>query len=312
MFLVSFLNFYIYKYYCIHFNLIQRYVWTRKTSYFSEILHFLSWSMLTSMTISVTKQVVNMALNVYIGVIANAAIGISTQLNSGVYSFVSNFQLAFNPRIMKLYAENQMDKLKLLLIKSSKYSLLLMLLFSVPLMFNMEFVVDIWLNQVPIYVVVFSQFAIIESIISSVSTPLTITIHAIGNIKRYSIVMTTVLLSNIPIAYILLYHSISPYYVIAYQILVQFILCLYRFKYVNRYIQIGLKNYVRRVINPVILTAVISCAICFYISRMSLGSRFLNVIIEVIIVGLVIMIIGISSQERISTLNFIKSYLHKK
>ena len=55
--------------------------------------------------------------------------------------------------------------------------------------------------------------------------------------------MTTVLLSNIPIAYILLYHSISPYYVIAYQILVQFILCLYRFKYVNRYIQIGV--YIR-------------------------------------------------------------------
>lgn len=112
MFLVSFFNYLAYRFYCLHCKLIQKYEFVRNSSSFKEILGFISWNMLSSTSITIQKQIINIAINAYCGVIANAAVGLATQLSAGVSTFVSNFQLAFNPRLMKLYASRQFEELK--------------------------------------------------------------------------------------------------------------------------------------------------------------------------------------------------------
>lgn len=88
--------------------------------------------MLSSTSITIQKQIINIAINAYCGVIANAAVGLATQLSAGVSTFVSNFQLAFNPRLMKLYASRQFEELKKMLQWTTKLSVLLLLLFQYP------------------------------------------------------------------------------------------------------------------------------------------------------------------------------------
>ena len=186
MFLVSFFNYLAYRFYCLHCKLIQKYEFVRNSSSFKEILGFISWNMLSSTSITIQKQIINIAINAYCGVIANAAVGLATQLSAGVSTFVSNFQLAFNPRLMKLYASRQFEELKKMLQWTTKLSVLLLLLFSIPILLNLNYVIHVWLKQIPTYLVVFSLLSIMESIVAAISTPLTIVIHAVGKIKYHN------------------------------------------------------------------------------------------------------------------------------
>lgn len=306
MFLVPLLNLFVYRFYCIHYGLVEKYILVRKFSEFREVLGFVSWNMLSSSSITIQKQIVNIAINTYCGVIANAAVGLATQLSAGVSTFVSNFQLAFNPGLMKLYASSQFEELKKMLQWTTKLSLLLLLFFSIPVLLNLEFVINVWLKQVPTYVVVFSLFTIIESIVAAISTPLTIVIHAIGKIKYYSIILSSITLMNIPIAYLLLYIGLHPAWVIASQTFNQVILCLFRFMYLNRCLCISKLQYMINVIFPTALVSLFGIIICFLISQIHFVCQFVNIVLECITMGVLILIFGLTKSEKKSIYNFLK------
>ena len=309
MFLVPLLNLFVYRFYCIHYGLIKKYILVRKLSEFRGILGFLSWNMLSSSSITIQKQIVNIAINTYCGVIANAAVGLATHLSAGVSTFVSNFQLAFNPGLMKLYASSQFEELKKMLQWTTKLSLLLLLFFSIPVLLNLEFVIKVWLKQVPTYVVVFSLFTIIESIVAAISTPLTIVIHAVGKIKYYSIILSSITLMNIPIAYLLLYIGLHPAWVIASQTFNQMILCVFRFMYLNKYLNISKRQYMIKVIFPTALVSLFGVIVCFLISQMYFVYQLINIILECLAMGVLILLLGLTKSEKVSIYNLVKTNL---
>lgn len=74
---------------------------------YKELMSFSGWSFLGQVAIVFSSQGNNILLNMFYGVVVNAALGISNQVNSALMSFVSNFQTAFKPQITKSYASNE-------------------------------------------------------------------------------------------------------------------------------------------------------------------------------------------------------------
>lgn len=89
------------------------------------------------------------------GVTVNAAMGIANQVQSAVYSFVGNFQTAFNPQIVKSYASGDRGYFIDLIMRTSKYSYYLLYVISLPLYLCCEEVLALWLGEVPTYTVSF-------------------------------------------------------------------------------------------------------------------------------------------------------------
>ena len=116
---------------------------------FKEILSFSGWNLISGIAIMSAGQGGNMLLNIFYGVVVNAAMGITNQVNSAVYQFVSNFQTAFNPQIVKSYAENDRSYFIRLIFGASKMSYFLMLLLAVPVFLNIDFLLGVWLTNVP-------------------------------------------------------------------------------------------------------------------------------------------------------------------
>ena len=81
----------------------------------------------------------------------NAAMGIANQVNGAVNQFVSNFQVAFRPQLVKNYASGSLDSLRILIISTSKYSFILLFGIVCPFIFNMHFILELWLGDVPFY-----------------------------------------------------------------------------------------------------------------------------------------------------------------
>jgi O-antigen/teichoic acid export membrane protein len=78
---------------------------------FSSLFHFSLYSLLGNAANVGAQQGVNLLVNSFTNVAVNAAIGVSNQLSRGIYSFITNFQIAFNPILVKMYARNELSDL---------------------------------------------------------------------------------------------------------------------------------------------------------------------------------------------------------
>src|SRR5690606_13730712 len=128
---------------------------------------------------------VNILLNIFFGPAINAARGIAFQVRGAVNSFVYNFQIAMNPQIIKSYAINDLKYMHELIYQGAKYSFFLLFVISLPILFETEMILRLWLKIVPDYTVIFTRLVIINILIDSVSGPLMTGAQASGKIKVY-------------------------------------------------------------------------------------------------------------------------------
>ena len=103
-----------------------------------EMMSFSGWMLVGQLAYVGSTQGLNMVTNLFFGVAANAAVGIATQVDTAVYSFVNNFQVAFNPQLVQSYAGKDYERNKKLILGTSKYSFYLAI-FS-KLLFNFCFI----------------------------------------------------------------------------------------------------------------------------------------------------------------------------
>ena len=181
---------------------------------YKQILSFSTWTLLGAVANISRNQGMGIILNVFYGVAVNAAIGIANQVNASVNQLVTGFQQAFNPQLTKVEVSKNRDMQTDLITKTSKYSFYIILLLSVPLLYNLEYVLRLWLDEIPLYTTDFCYWIIIASLIDSISGPLWVTIFATGKIKNYQIFVSSTLLLILPITYLCSWFNVSPYWMI--------------------------------------------------------------------------------------------------
>jgi len=190
-----------------------RFKWFWDKKMFLERMGFGGWTMLQGTSAIAALQGVNMLLNVFHGVIANAAYGIMTQVSGAMTQFASNFFTAVNPQITKSYAKGDMDYLHSLLFHSIKFSFLISFVISVPLVLNMDFILHLWLKIVPEYAVVFCQIRVADWCLCMFFIPIMMAITATGKIKRFLIIDSILTMNNLIFVYILFKFDFSPAFV---------------------------------------------------------------------------------------------------
>ena len=113
---------------------------------FKEIFGYAGWSMVSGCATLGSQQGGNILLNVYNGVAANAAFGIANLVNNAIYGFVTNFQAAFNPQIVKSYATGEHKGMYGLINRTSLFSYYLLLVIAIPFIVKAEIVLKLWLG----------------------------------------------------------------------------------------------------------------------------------------------------------------------
>jgi len=151
----------LYKLYCNKVFTTCRYNFFWDKSLYKKLMSFSGWSLFGSVANVGAQQGLNILLNIFFGVAINAAMGIANQVSSAVFGFVSNFQTAFNPQIVKSYAMNDRTYFMNLIFQSSKFSYYLLLLLSVPLLISTDFILQVWLTNVPEYTASFCRLIIL-------------------------------------------------------------------------------------------------------------------------------------------------------
>ena len=177
---------------------------------FREIVSFSGWSLFASSAIALNNQGILILLNMFFAPAVVAARSITIQVNMTIHQFVSNFQTAAVPQIVKRYAAGEYEGSKRLLLETAKYSFYLMLILTVPICFTAEQLLTLWLDTVPPYTVIFLQLIVIQSLFQAIDTSFYYAIYAKGQLKLNALFSPTVLFLTFPAVYILFKMGYSP------------------------------------------------------------------------------------------------------
>ena len=167
-----------------------------------KILAFSGFDLFSSVSVVARSQGVNMLLNMFFGVVMNAASGVAMQVQGVVLYFGRNLFDAARPRIIKYYSTGEYEKMGSLINKSSQLTTMVLLLLSVPLIVEIDYVLKLWLSVVPDYASTFCRYVLLFNIMTTAFLPVTIGIHATGRIKWISIMSGMMYILVIPFAYI--------------------------------------------------------------------------------------------------------------
>lgn len=299
----------IYGVYCNrHFEECHyRYVWDKEL--LKQMFSFAGWNFIGSSSALMRDAGVNIVLNLFCGPAVNAARGVAQQINHAVHNFSSNFMTAINPQITKSYANGDHEYMMKLIFRSSRYSFLLLMLLSLPIILNTEFILNLWLKEVPEHAVLFCQLILIFGMTESLSSPLITAMLATGKIRNYQIIVGGLQMMNLPISYLFLYLGFFPESVVVVAIAVG-LCCLASRLYMLRNM-IGLKSlqFITNVCLRVLSVFVISAIVPIYIvTQMEYGLlRFFITSVACIFCSIVaIMFVGCDKSERDMVVSFIK------
>lgn len=224
------------------------------------------------------------------------------QVTAQVKTFANSFTMALNPQITKQYAAGNLEASRKLVYAGSRYTFYLLTLISIPVIINIDYILKLWLGFVPEYTSQFVVFSILVSLIYSLSECVTKAIQATGRIKWFQIGISIIMLSELPIAWVLMELDYPPYAVMWPTLLTYSVAVLFRFWLIRSYVE---GYYFSEYMVTVILRSVILFTVCYGACSFTndlLPDGFIGLIISVLIcfavTASVVMTLGITKNER--------------
>jgi O-antigen/teichoic acid export membrane protein len=208
--IVAFINSTAYKIICTRKYSECRFQLRWDTILFKEIIGYTGWSLFGNIAWLARNQGINILLNMFFGPLVNAARSIASQINTVISSFGSNFSTSVYPQIIKSYASKDNKYYWDLTMKSSKLCYFLLLILSMPFLLETDFILALWLKNVPGYTSVFTRLILIDALFVSFTYSFGAANQATGNIKIYQLVIGGFLVLNIPVAILFFLLGFGP------------------------------------------------------------------------------------------------------
>lgn len=314
--LTTIIMFLFYRIYCKrHFKECQFQFVFEKTK-FKEMFSFAGWNIIGNMAYTFRTQGSNILLNLFFGPVVNAARGVAHQVDGAVEQFVTNFQTASNPQIVKSYAQQEYDSTMKLVCQCSKFSFYLIIILALPIIFQIDYILSIWLTSVPDYTAVFVQLILLNGIIDSISKALKTYIKATGEVKWYMIIQGGFYLMALPVIYLFLKLGYSPVSSIVVLVVFTFLGTFLRlFLVKQKAMGFSISSFIRRVMVPTALVGMSAFCLCYIYSKSfttnNLLSLVMNTIVFVVITGTLIWVLGLNKSERSYILSTIKKVIKR-
>lgn len=315
VFLSSFFSLLIYYWFCRRSYELSNIKLRFNKPIFFDVFKFSGWTLLGTFSNMLKNNGMNILLNIFYGPIINAARGISYQIYTAISSFTSSFQVAFTPQITKSYAHNDFEYLQKLILSSSKLSYYLMLVLSVPIFVDTNFILYLWLgNDIPSHTASFTQLVVLTGLIECLSPPIVNVLYANGRIRTFQIMISIIIMLVLPLSYFLLKQNYSPESALIVSLLLTILAHCVRLYFLKRCMPFKIFKYFKEIIIPIILftTFILLVPICISNKYHSIGNYIFTIFVVELILILGIYICGLRIDERHFIINKFKSIFRCK
>lgn len=285
-------------------------------SYIRQLLSFSGWNIFGTLAHLLRSNGINILLNIFFTPLINAANGFASQVLGGVSTLAQNVITASRPQIMKHYAKNNLREMFELTYSVSRYVFCLLWVMSFPIIVNINFVFALWLGkETPMYTQYFTVLVLIFGLIDAFSSSLATLVHATGNLKKFQIWVSIVLISLIPISYFVLKLGAPPQSVFYVSIVLGCLAQAVRLIILKELLPaFSILTYCKKVIMPIFLLVITSIVVIYLPYRIFLYHQagIINLIVVVILSCTLTVLIGLTQEERRLLLSKIFSFISVK
>ena len=307
---VSLIICFLYAIYCIRNFSESRYKYYWNNDLFNQMFNHSGWMLFGTSTNLLSTQGVNILMNIFFNVGVNAARGIAYQIQGAVNGFVSNFMMAVQPQIIKLYAQNEKEEMYKLVFSSSKYSFFLLFFIALPVLIETELIIKWWLKIVPEYVVLFTRLTIIDLFFVTLFPSIASVSQAAGKIKYYQVIIAIGFFFTFLFTYLFFKIGFSSYTAFIVMIIMSFTGLFGRLYVLNKQVAFPVRKYIYKVLLRIVCVFVLSSLLPIVI-RYIIAQPFLRFcgvcLASTLSIGLSIWFAGIEKNEK----EFIKAKLGK-
>lgn len=280
-----------------------RFVWVWTPGFLKSMFSYSSWIFVGSMAASLYTQGLNILLNMFFGPVINAAQGIAVQVQTAIMRFSENFQKALQPQIILSYAEKEKERLYSLVISGIKFSYFLMLFIALPLIFQVDTVLDWWLGDYPKETPIFVILFIVICLIRNYSGPLMMAVQATSKIKKVELCQCSLLFALVISYFFLKYFSIEPDVVICINVIADFIVLSFRVFVVLQQMHFDILRFMKQVCTPTLVVTILAVIFMYMISSIDMGESVFWKFIIIVLSNLISVIFltymfGLNKSER--------------
>lgn len=228
-----------------------------------QLIGFATWTLYGTMCIFLRAQGIAVILNRFFGIIANTAYGIANQVFGSIQFLSQSILNAIAPQIIKAEGENNRSRMIYLSLQACKHCFLLLSLVAIPLIFEMNSVLRLWLGIVPEYTVLLCRMLMIASIIDQITIGLNTSIQAMGNIRNYTFLIYTIKVLTLPLFWCALKMDYPIEYAITIYIIFELASSIVRLPYIIRKTHITTSQFYNNVLRRIILPCLAMIGACY-------------------------------------------------
>lgn len=228
-----------------------------------SILGFTGWDFLNVAASLCSTQIRGILINMFFGVKLNAAEGVGKRVNSKLNQLSTGITRAITPQMNKSEGGGDRERLIHLTYSGVKFTTFMYCLIAVPLMCEMQYVLDIWLKDVPAFTAIFCQLCILIQMISKFTWQIGNAVRAVGRIKEMQIVGSIVAFSGVIIGYFVFKAGAGPVSIYMIEIFVALIGMCCNLYFGNKIVGIPVREFIRRAILPVVIPLIIAFALVY-------------------------------------------------
>lgn len=284
-----------------------------------EMLTFVSMMLMSVFASFAKAQGLVILINLFFGLAINAAFAIANQVSNIVETFAQNFRQSIIPQMMAAYGAGDRENTIYLMNVGTKIMFLLMLMISLPTMFEIDILLKIWLKEPPAYTSVFINLILINVNIYSFTYLIQQAVFATGRISKMQTLISISQLLNILLVYIAFEMGLSFYYAVYITILVSVILDSIILNYCKKELGYNISYFVYKLLIPSVQITVITSVI-LYLETSVIDISILRTILTYVLAILSIPVLGyftmFTKQERMSVkekvVNFVASHRGKQ
>lgn len=281
---------------------------------FSEMFSFAGWNLLGNGSLVLRNQGVDILLNIFFGVVVNAAKGISNQVQGAVMQLVGNFTTALKPQLTMSIARGDYARAFSLINKGSRYCFLLMLVVAVPVIVCAPGLLRLWLVDVPELAVLFVRWTMLYLLLDSLSKMLIHSILSKGDIKWYEIWVGGTKLLAIPLTYCFLLGYEVAIVGVWVNILLEFACLIERLYFNSKLLSFDWRMFLRAVLVPCALALGGSLGMAVWLAQFFAGGRMLFplLVMTTCVTCVCVWFLGVERGERAYVVDCVRARVLKR
>lgn len=283
-----------------------KFYWDRNI--FKEIIGFTGWTLFGSFSTAARSQGVIILVNQFYNPVVVASVAIARNITGHIQTFSSNFNLSLYPPIIKSYATKDLKTMFNLIFTGSKITFFLLWIFALPLFLGMDLVLGLWLKEIPVGAVLFTQLALIEVLINSISFPIATAARAPGKMMLYELMLGGIQVAIFLFSWLFFSFGFEAYIIFIIAIVANLIMFFVRLGLVKYLIGLPLKSFFYKVFIPVIIVISISAPSSYMVKMMlpeGLAYSILDLIICFLIVLFSVYFFGLDKETRLKVKSLI-------